>query len=112
VKRKITPLTGQVLVEILPADKFSAGGIEIPEHTMSPEENQLAARNPSPPPPVQGIVRAIGAWPKIKNGMALLPEFGIGARVLIRAMSGIEMCRGIGERLKMVRTEDVLAVLS
>lgn len=109
---KIRPLTGQVLVEILPADKVTAGGIEIPERVMSPEEVQESHRNPAPPPPWQGIVREIGPWPKLPNGMALMPEYGRGARVLIRHNAGIQMRRSIGTRLRMVRQSEVLALIT
>lgn len=109
---KIKPLTGQVLVEILPDDKRSAGGIEFPEHTLSPEEVQATHRNPQKPPPWKGIVREIGAWPKLRNGMALLPEFGIGATVVVGHNAGIQMQRNIGERFRMVLLDEVLAVLS
>lgn len=109
---RIFPLTGQVLVEVLPADKRSAGGIDLPEHTMSPEENQYAARRPTMPPGLTGVVKAIGPWPKLANGMMAMPEFGVGARVVISLNAGLEMHRGIGERLKMVRNDQVLAVLT
>ena len=108
----IRPLTGQVLVEILPADKRSAGGIDLPDHTMSPEENQQAARQPTMPPGLTGVVKAIGPWPKLANGFALMPEFGVGARVVIGRGAGLDLQRGIGERLKMVRNEQVLAILT
>lgn len=109
---RIKPLTGQVLVEILPADKRSAGGIDVPEHTPSPEENQQAAHRPTMPPGLTGVVKAIGPWPKLANGMALMPEFGVGARVVIGPHAGLDMTRGVGERLKMVRNDQVLAVLT
>lgn len=109
---RLRPLTGQVLVEILPADKRSAGGIELPEHTMSPEENQLSARRPTMPPGLTGLVKAIGPWPKLSNGMMLMPEFGVGARVVIGRGAGLDLQRGIGERLKMVRNDQVLAVMT
>jgi co-chaperonin GroES (HSP10) len=108
---KVRPLTGQVLVEILPADSRSSGGIDLPEHTPSPEENQEAARRPSVPPGLTGVVKAIGAWPKLANGMALMPEFGVGTRVVIGPHAGLDLTRGIGERLKMVRNDQVLAVI-
>lgn len=107
----IKPLTGQVLVEILPVDKRSAGGIDLPEHTMSPEENQSDARRPTMPPGLTGVVKAIGPWPKTRTGLARMPEFGIGARVVIRPHGGLDLQRGIGERLKMVHQSQVLAVL-
>ena len=109
---KIRPLTGQVLVEILPSEKVSAGGIEIPEHTLSAEEHQQAAKNPRPPPPWTGIVREIGAWPKLRNGLLAMPEYGKGARVLVGHNAGIQMQRNIGERFRMVHQDEVLAILS
>lgn len=108
---KIKPLPGQALIEILPADKRSAGGIEIPGHTMSPEERQSDHR-PQMPPPLTGIVREIGDWPKLKNGMAVMPEFGIGSKVVVGFNAGLQLERGIGQRLRMVRQREVLAVLT
>lgn len=99
----IRPLTGQVLVEIIPPDSRTSGGIEIPERSLSPEEVQERHADPSPPPPWQGRVVAIGRWPSLKNGMALMPEYGIGARVVIRHHAGIPMQRSIGTKLRMVR---------
>lgn len=109
---RVRPLTGQVLVEIMPADKRSAGGIDLPDHTMSPDENQQSARRPMMPPGLTGVVKAIGPWPKLPSGMALMPEFGVGARVVIGPHAGLDLQRGIGERLKMVRNDQVLAVLT
>ena len=101
-----------MLIEILPDDKRTAGGIDLPEHTMSPEENQEAAHRPTMPPGLTGVVKAIGPWPKLANGMMLMPEFGVGARVVIGRGAGLDLQRGIGESLKMVRNDQVLAVLT
>src|ERR1019366_1766481 len=98
----IKPLTAQVLVEILPADKRSAGGIELPQHTPSPEENQEAAHRPTMPPGLIATVLEIGPWPKLKNGLLKMPEFGRGSKVVIGPHAGLDMTRGVGERLKMV----------
>jgi co-chaperonin GroES (HSP10) len=108
----IKPLTGCVLVQLAAPDRTSAGGIAIPDVTLSPEEIQQRNHSPAPPPADEAIVVAIGPWPKLPNGMALLPPFGIGARVLVRHTAGIEMHQDIGERFKMMTSEDVLAVLS
>lgn len=105
-------MCGQVLVEILPKEKMSEGGIAFPDHTTSPEEHQQAARKPVKPPPLYGIVRAIGNWPKLRNGMMAMPEFGLGARVVVGSHAGITMHRGIGERFRMCLVEEVLAVLT
>lgn len=108
---RVRPLTGQVLVELDPRDTQSAGGIAIPEHTLSPEEQQQLARHPTPPRPLTGTVREIGPWKKLRNGKALLPPFGVGARVLIPRYGGTDMHWDVSGRLKMVKSEDVLAVL-
>lgn len=107
----IRPLTGQVLIEILPRENITEGGIALADRSLSPEEVEQTHRNPTPPEPWKGIVRSIGPWPKLKNGMAVLPEYGIGARVIIGRHAGIEMERRLGERLRMVNQKDVLAVI-
>jgi co-chaperonin GroES (HSP10) len=107
----IRPLTGQVLVEILPREKVSAGGIEIPDHTLSPEEVQATHRQPTPPPPWIGIAKAVGAWPKTKTGLLRMPEYGVGAKVVVRHNGGVEMRRNVGERYRMVAQKEILAVL-
>lgn len=109
---RVKPLTGQVLIELDDRERLTPSGIAIPDHTLSPEEHQERARKPSPPPGITGRVVEIGPWPKIGNGMALMPEFGIGARVVIRPTSGIEFRWETSCRLKMVLTQDVLAVIT
>lgn len=111
---KLKPLTGQVLVQLDGPERFADMGelLMLPQRTISPEEHQQAARNPTMPPGLTGVVKAIGPWPKLSNGMALLPEFGVGARVVIGNRAGLDLQRGIGERLKMVRNDQVLAVLT
>lgn len=111
-KTRIRPLTGQVLIEVLPEDRKSAGGIELPDYTLSAEYQQERAHKPTPPKPVQGVVCEIGPWPKTSGGLSVLPEFGIGARVLVGFHAGVKMQRNIGEKFRMVRYDQVLAVLS
>lgn len=109
---RVRPLTGQVLIELDPRERESSGGIAIPAHTIGPEEQQERDHHPSPPRPLTGTVREIGPWPKLKNGMAVLPPFGIGAKVLIPRYAGIELRWDVSGRLKMVRAKEVLAVLT
>lgn len=107
----VRPLTGQVLIELVPPARVSLGGIDLPDHTVTPEEQQERDHHPTPPGPVQGIVVAIGPWKKLKNGMALLPPFGVGAKVLVPKHAGMSMSYDVSGRLKMVPSEQVLAVL-
>lgn len=107
---RVKPLTGQILIELDERERTSPGGVAIPEHTLSPEEHQERSHHPAPPPGITGRVVEIGDWPKLKNGMAVMPPFGIGARVVIRPTSGVEFHWETSCRLKMVQTEDILAV--
>lgn len=107
----IRPLTGQILITLVPREERTASGIELPNVTLSPDEVQFRSRAPEPPPPEIGVVEAIGPWP-IKGGKYDLPPFGIGAKVVVRPGAGQKLSRGIGERLKLVSTDQVLAVLS
>lgn len=109
---RVRPLTGNVLIELEAPEKLTPGGIVIPEHTASPEENQIAARAPTKPLAVTGKVVEIGPWPKLRNGLTLMPEFGLGARVAVRPAAGVTMAWETSGRLKMLRTKDVLAVLT
>lgn len=90
----IRPLTGQVLVEMLPADDRS-GAIHLPD----------AARDL----PYLGIVRAIGRWRQGNSGFYHLPEVKVGDRVVIGKRTGQQLTRNIGERFKLVSQEQVLA---
>jgi co-chaperonin GroES (HSP10) len=108
---RIKPLTGNVLIELDAPNRNTASGIVIAEHTMSAEGNQVAARAPEKPPGVVGTVRDIGAWPKTKRGLLAMPEFGVGAKVVLPHGAGIHM-RCFQERFRMVYQHEVLAVIS
>jgi len=109
---RVIPLTGNVLIELETPERITFTGLHIPEHTPSAEENQVSARAPTPHPAVTGKVVEIGPWPKLKNGMAVLPEFGRGARVAIRPTAGVTMHWETSGRLKMLSSDDILAVLT
>lgn len=109
---KIKPLTGQALVELLPHDRLTAGGIEIPERCLSPDEVESRHLNPEKPKPWFGVVREIGAWPPLKNGLRLMPEFGIGAKVILRHNAGTEIHYHERVKLRLVKQQDILAVWS
>lgn len=106
---RIRPLTGQVLITVLPLGLVERG-ITLPEN--------FADANPTSDDPMRrkpirkGIVREIGPWPKTKNGMGILPEFGKGATVFFNEHSGQKLTADIGVHLRLVNTSDVLAVLT
>ena len=106
----IRPLSNQVLLRIIPKEQ-SEGGIQFPQRHITPEERVELNRSPEPPPPDIGEVIAIGPWRILDNGMKVPPPFPPGVKVLVREGSGAKLNRDIGERLKLVMMDDVLAVI-
>lgn len=100
----VKPLTGQVLVEVLPPEDKTLGGLFIPDVAQSSPRGEKAR-------PFKALVVAIGAWRKTKQGFAVLPEFGIGAQILCTPYAGTKLSRNIGERYQLVKVTDVLAIV-
>lgn len=109
----IKPLRGQVLVQLDRPQRFADLGelLLLPQRTIGPEEHQEAARNPIKPSGLVGIVKAIGPWPKTRSGMAKMPEFGVGAKVVVNPHRGLEM-KYLGRQMKMIAQDDILAVIN
>lgn len=98
---RIKPLTGQCLLEMLPPkDAIESGPFKGYQTLAIPSKYQAK--------PTRGVVRAIGPWPALKNGMRLLPEFGLGAIVWVPNAVGQKLTRDVGEKYKLVRVKDVL----
>ena len=108
----IRPLTNQVLVRVLPREAEINSPIIAPEVHLSADEVQERNHHPKPPPPDIGIVEAIGPWPRLANGLAVLPDFPPGAKVVFRRGAGQDLERNPGERMKILMMRDVLAVLT
>lgn len=111
---RITPLTGCVLVELVPPATITPGGIAIPQRHKSADEVQEENHHPKPPPADEAVVVAIGPWSTLPNGMAEMPEFGVGAHVAIGYYAGKELADPAApqRRLKLLPIRDVLAVLA
>lgn len=107
----IKPLPGEALIEILPEDAATPSGIVLPQVSLSPEEVQARHVNPQKPRDYKGLVRKIGPWPKLGNGLAVMPEFKIGDTVLVGFNCGTPMRYGHGN-FRIVRQGDVIAVLT
>lgn len=107
---KIRPLTGRVLVEIIP-EETTSGGLVIPSVALPADEVQQRSRNPDKPPGRKARVLEIGPWVKLRCGLALMPEFGKGAIVVIGSHSGRTLQRETSRKLCMLKQSDVLAVL-
>jgi co-chaperonin GroES (HSP10) len=99
----ILPLKGQCLVELLPRDTTEFGLITIPESVEIKDGRGKL-------PPVRAIVRRLGRWPQKPNGLAVLPEFSPGDCVIVSQYAGQKLKR-LDDKFRLVRVEDVLAVL-
>lgn len=94
---RIRPLQDEVLVQFLEPD-YKVGSIYLADQA---KEN-----------PKQAIVRRIGTWKQAKKSRALIPfEFKVGDRVLVDPRSGTGIRRNIGERLRMVESRQILAIV-
>lgn len=111
---KIKPLPGQVLIEVEPPPELSAGGVALPSDLpVPPDVEQENSRNPEKPSKNNiGRVVAVGAWPKTRKGLLVMPEFGLGARVIFNAWRGVQMERALGDKLRMINQKDVLGVIT
>ena len=98
----ILPLTGQVLVEILP-NADTIGGIVIPSGV---EVKDAIGKLPC----VRARVHRLGRWPQKKGGRCVLPEFSPGDVVICSQYSGVKMQR-LDEKFRLVRLADVLAII-
>ena len=95
----IKPLTGQVLVELLPVE-LKEGSLFIPEQT-----NPLNKK-----PVIRATVLAMGPWKKSKTGFGILPDFGVGATVYMSPHSGTTLEIDGKRNFRLVKTSDILAI--
>lgn len=105
----IRPLTGEVFLRLLP-ETHSAGGIEFPQRSVTPEEQQQLNHRPTPPPPLTAQIVAIGPWRVLPNGMRVPPPFPPDSKVVLRPGSGRDLEYGT-QKFKVVKMDDILAVL-
>lgn len=105
---RVRPLTGQCLVELFPPCEWE-GSLILPQSAQevkSSPENIYVRQGA-----VKGKVVEMGAWPKAKNGYARLPDFGMGAIVLVPPHTGQQLAWETTGRLRLIRQDEVLAVL-
>jgi len=103
---KILPLPGDALIELFPHDDKSDGGIVIPDNAKDKNSKD------GPAPADKGVVREIGKWPTTESGLAIIPHFKKGDTVLLSHYDGKKMHRDALHRFRIIKQQDVLAVLS
>lgn len=107
----VRPLTGQVMVYVLPPPKETGSGLALPDQMpLSPERVQERDHNPVKPPALFAKVEAIGPW-SIINGRYHPPAFKVGDKVAITNGAGKQLSWGTNTRLRMVSADEVLAVV-
>ena len=97
-------MAGHALVEILPPEDKTAAGLFIPDSAQSSLQGERQK-------PFKCLVLGMGAWKKTKQGFSVLPDFGIGHRVICSPYSGQKLSHNISDRLLLVRFDDVLALI-
>jgi len=100
----IKPLTGQVCIQLLPADEKTDGGLFLPDVAQDTPRGEKAR-------PRKGLVICSGPWRKTKAGFCILPDFRPGDTVLVSEYLGTKLTRAIGENLRLCRVDDVLAIV-
>ena len=97
----LRPLTGQCLVEILPENNLTDGGLVIPDSVKGKDGMGKL-------PPLKAKVWRLGPWPQKKGGLCVLPEFAPGDTVLCSPYTGTKLKR-LSDKFRLVKVEDVLA---
>lgn len=115
--RSVRPCRGKVLIEMIPPDEVSPGGVFLPEQVYSVASDTGRSKPLTPRgATVRARVISIGPWPLVKKGpkkgFQLMPEFKEGDLVIVSAHGGTYMSYGTNQRLRMVRQSGVLAVLT
>ena len=94
-KASIKPLSGYALIEPDEAEEITASGLVLPDTAKEK--------------PAQGKVLAIGS-PTYVEGKEVRAEFKVGNSVLYKKWGGDEI-KIEGKELKLVKFEDVMAIL-
>jgi len=97
MKTRMQPLGDRVVVSRLDAEEKTPGGLFIPDQ---------AKEKPS-----KGIVLAVGPGRRNKDGSRVALDVKVGDKVLFGKYSGAEIEEG-GEKIVVLREEDILAVLT
>jgi len=93
---KITPLAGYALIKPEEAAEKTVGGLYLPENAQER--------------PARGQVVAVGA-PTYAEGQELKAEFKVGDSVIYKKWGGDEL-KIDGEEFKLVKFDDVMAILN
>lgn len=78
---KLRPKQGQVLVELIPYENHTAGGLELPDNVKHKDE---IGRMPGQ----RAKVLSLGVWPTTKKGHLIPYEFKVGDVVVVDPTAG------------------------
>lgn len=94
----IKPLGDHVVVKLMEEEKVTASGLVLPD-TVDKEKKE------------EGEVVAVGPGKMLDNGSRAPMEVIVGQKVLFKKWGGDEVTVG-GEDYKIIRMDDILAVLA
>lgn len=113
--RSVKPCRGKVLIEMIPPDDVSPGGVFLPEQVYSVATDTARAKPLTPRgATIKARVISIGPWPIIKKRgkhFQIMPEFHEGDLVIVSAHGGTYLSYQTNQRLRMIRQSGVLAIL-
>lgn len=101
---KVRPLTGQVLIEVLPPDAKTDGGLFIPDVAQTSPRGEKGR-------PFKARVLSVGPWRKTRKGLSVLPDVHAGNEVLVSFYGGQKLSYGTNEKLMLVKADDLLAIV-
>lgn len=81
-----------------------AGSIHLPDVAREPGMFDKA-------PARRAKVIAVGTWKTTRQGLSIVPEIQPGNLVFVNAYRGVSLTYGVGEELKQVGLDDILAVI-
>lgn len=93
----ILPLNDRVLIQRVPSEERTSGGIIIPDTAKEK--------------PLEGEVKAVGAGKVAESGARVEPQVKQGDRVLFGKYSGTEISYG-GEDYLILREDEILAIIN
>jgi chaperonin GroES len=93
----IKPLGDHVVVKLMEEEKVTASGIVLPD-TIDKDKKE------------EGVVVAVGPGKMLDSGKRADMEVSVGQKVLFKKWGGDEV-KVAGEEYKIIRMDDILAVL-
>jgi len=101
---RIKPLKGKALIQQLPPSDKTDSGLWIPDVANDTPRGEKVK-------PIRGLVKEIGPWRTVKSGHSVMPHIKVGDEVIATVYGGVRLEDRLGDRLRLVDVESILAVI-